>query len=87
MPRICNVVILLTWLDPWDKPKDDVERVVALVPIINQNARTSRALHYLGVTSNYFSAASVISVVKAPEGSLVMTGSEPPPSSVLTVRS
>lgn len=35
----------------------------------------------------YLRAASVISVVKAPVGSLVMTGSEPPPSSVLTVRS
>ena len=25
VPRICNVLILLTCLDPWDKPKDDVE--------------------------------------------------------------
>ncbi len=31
--------------------------------VINKNARTSRALHYLDVTSTYFNAASVISVV------------------------
>ncbi|KAA3503224.1 hypothetical protein DXM27_10210 [Rhizobium rhizogenes] len=23
VPRICNVLILATCLDPWDKPKDD----------------------------------------------------------------
>ncbi|PNQ24966.1 hypothetical protein C2E26_07330 [Rhizobium sp. YIC5082] len=23
VPRICYGLILLTWLDPWDKPKDD----------------------------------------------------------------
>ncbi|AAL42039.1 hypothetical protein F3P66_09205 [Agrobacterium fabrum] len=25
VPRICNALILLTWLDPRDKPEDDVE--------------------------------------------------------------
>lgn len=34
----------------------------------------------------YFSALSVIAMVKAPVGSLVITGSDPPPSKVATVR-
>lgn len=39
-----------------------------------------------GSSRSYFSALSVISCVKAPSGSLLMTGSEPPLSSVATVR-
>ena len=27
VPRICNGLILLTCLDPWDRPKDDVEKM------------------------------------------------------------
>ncbi len=36
--------------------------------------------------SDYFKAASVISCVQAPSGSLEMTGSEPPARSEATVR-
>ncbi len=35
---------------------------------------------------DYFSASSVTAWVQAPSGSLEMTGSEPPPSRVATVR-
>ncbi|TKT67733.1 hypothetical protein YA62_002770 [Agrobacterium sp. LC34] len=31
VPRICNVLILFTCLDPWDKPKDDAEYAKRLV--------------------------------------------------------
>jgi len=33
VPRICNVLILLTCLDSWDKPKDDVEKNAQRSPL------------------------------------------------------
>lgn len=56
----------------------------------NKRADLIRALKFsfgnINVPGAYFSAALVMSCVKAPLGSLVITGSEPPPSNVLTVR-
>jgi hypothetical protein len=36
VPRICNGLILLMCLDPWDKPKDDAEKCALFA--INFNA-------------------------------------------------
>ncbi len=52
-----------------------------------KRARLARAFPVYEVRQMaYFKAASVISCVKAPSGSLVMTGSEPPFISEATVR-